>query len=116
MPKGKIILILGCMFSEKTETLISHARRYIQAKKKIILIKYDKDTRYSVDDICSHNSNAIKATYACNELAPLLEHKDLTSADVILIDEGQFISDTDIVCDKLANSGMTVVISCLNGK
>jgi len=112
---GKLILVLSCMFSGKTETLISYARRYILAKKKIILIKYAKDVRYSVDDICSHNQNSIKATFSCDTLEPLLWNTEIKDADVVLIDEGQFFPDADKVCEQLANEGKIVIVACLNG-
>lgn len=112
---GKLILILSCMFSGKTETLITYARRYVLAKKNIVLIKYANDTRYDQDNICSHNRTQLKATYSCNLLAPLLENKDMEEADVILIDEGQFFKDAPFVCDFLANQGKVVIVAALNG-
>lgn len=113
--RGKIILILSCMFAGKTETLITHARRHILAKKKIILIKYANDTRYTVDEICSHNRNSIKATFACKELKEVCEKQEVKDSDVILIDEVQFFNDAPEVCDKLANNGKIVVAAGLNG-
>jgi thymidine kinase len=112
---GKIILILSCMFAGKTETLITYARRYILAKKKIVLIKYSKDTRYTVDDICSHNQNSIKATFSGNFLTDFAETAEVKHADVILIDEVQFFPDADILCDFWADSGKVVVAAGLNG-
>ena len=113
--KGKIILILSCMFAGKTESLLAYARKYSLAKKKVILIKYSKDTRYSVDEICSHNKTSMKATFSCESLAPLIEEKDIDDADVILIDEGQFFEDSPIICNLWANQGKIIVISALNG-
>jgi len=112
---GKIILILGSMFSSKTSTLINYARRYKLAKKKIVLIKYSNDTRYSVNDICSHDSNSIQATFSCATLSHLLVNETVTHSDVVLIDEGQFFVDLPKVADTLANQGKTVFISALNG-
>lgn len=112
---GKIILILGSMFSSKTSTLINYARRYKLAKKKTVLIKYSNDTRYSVDDICSHDSNSIQATFSCATLSHLLHNDAVNDSDVVLIDEGQFFVDLPMVADSLANSGKIVLISALNG-
>ncbi len=112
---GQLILIISCMFSGKTETLISYARRYTQAKKKIQLIKYSKDTRYTPDNICSHNRTQIGATFSCDKLGPLMENKDIISSDVILIDEGQFFKDAPEFCEKMANLGKIIIVAALNG-
>jgi len=112
---GKLILILSCMFSGKTETLISYARRYTLAKKKIVLVKYSGDTRYDAENICSHNRTQIKATFSCSLLTPLLEEKVVEEADVVLIDEGQFFKDAPAVCDFLARQGKVVIVAALNG-
>jgi thymidine kinase len=112
---GKIVLILSCMFAGKTETLITHARRHILARRKIVLIKYSRDTRYTIDEICSHNHNTIKATFACSELKTVAESPEVRSADVVLIDEIQFFPDAPEVCEELANNGKIVVVAGLNG-
>lgn len=112
---GKIILIIGPMFSSKTTTLISYAKRYQLAKKRVALIKYAGDTRYSVGDICSHDKQSIRSTYACNQMAPIIDTLDIQEADVVLIDEAQFISDIVEIADKLANMGKIVILSALSG-
>lgn len=112
---GKIVLILSCMFAGKTETLITHARRHTLARKKIVLIKYSRDTRYTVDEICSHNRSTIKATFACNELKTVSESPEVADSDVVLIDEIQFFPDAPEVCERLANNGKIVIAAGLNG-
>jgi thymidine kinase len=85
------------------------------AKKKIVLIKYSKDTRYTIDDICSHNHNAIKATFSCNEMKIVADFDEVREADVVLIDEIQFFPDAPEVCEALANDGKIVMGAGLNG-
>jgi thymidine kinase len=113
--RGKITLILSCMFAGKTETLITHARRHILAKKKVVLIKYANDNRYTVDEICSHSLNNIKATFSCKRLSDVYNSQELRDAQVVLIDEVQFFHDAPEVCDKLANEGKIIVAAGLNG-
>jgi len=116
MHRGKIILILSCMFSGKTETLITYARRYQFAKKNVVLVKYSKDVRYAQDEkIYSHNRNSISATFSCESLTNLMTEDRIKNSDVILIDEIQFFPDAPQVCDKLANDGKIVIIAGLNG-
>ncbi len=108
--KGELILILGCMFAGKTETLLAKASRYLIAKKKIVLIKYQGDTRYSVQNICSHSSKSMRATFALTQLKDA-DEKTISEADVILIDEGQFFPDLELA-DQWAKE-KTVIISAL---
>jgi thymidine kinase len=108
--KGELVLILGCMFAGKTETLLAKAHRYLIAKKKIVLIKYRGDNRYSVQDICSHSAKSMKATFAVDKLKDV-DEKSIADADVILIDEGQFFPDLELA-DNWAKD-KTVIISAL---
>ncbi len=103
------------MFAGKTETLITHARRHLLARRNIVLIKYSKDTRYSINEICSHNQNTLQATFSCSELSSIYDSDQLQKADVVLIDEIQFFTDAPEVCEILANSGKIVVVAGLNG-
>lgn len=112
---GKIVLILSCMFAGKTEMLITRARRYSLAKKKIVLIKYANDIRYSLDEICSHNQTSVKATFSGNTLTTFIDNSEVKEADVILIDEIQFFSDAADICNMWADSGKIIVASGLNG-
>jgi thymidine kinase len=115
MSDPKIVLILGCMFAGKTETLISQARKLKVAKKTIVLVKYSRDTRYSKEDICSHNQNTFQATFSCDNLTSLLDESRIRECAAILIDEGQFFSDLAAVVLKWGKEGKTVIISALSG-
>lgn len=111
-----LTLVLSCMFAGKTETLIAYARRFILAKKKVVLVKYSKDTRYTVEDeICSHNLNRLRATFSCDNLKSIIETRDIQDADIVLIDEIQFFSDAPMYCDFLASQGKKIIAAGLNG-
>lgn len=112
---GKIILITGPMFSSKTTTLLAYARRYNLAKKNVVLVKYKKDTRYSEDEITSHDKNSLKSTFSVDNLEGIKDSQKILDSNVVLIDEGQFFPDIVSVSEYFANLGKTVVISCLNG-
>lgn len=109
---GKINLIIGCMFSSKTSTLISRYKKYSIGGKKCIMIKNGMDTRYDENCISTHDlikMNAIK----CIDLSEL--DNIIKDYDVILIDEIQFFKDADQICDKWANDGHIIEASGLNG-
>lgn len=52
---GWIEVIVGCMFSGKTEELIRRIRRAQIAKQHVAIFKPKIDTRYSTDHIVSHS-------------------------------------------------------------
>ena len=87
---GKIEVIIGPMYASKTSTLISRAERYGIAKKKCLIIKYKGDTRYSLNNVATHNKREFKAI-PCNNLE---EVKELAvSHDVVLIDKDSSLKD-----------------------
>lgn len=110
-----IVLITGSMFSEKTTTLLSYARKYRLAKKKVTLIKHAADVRYAADCISSHNQDFIESTFNTATLHTLKDAPEILQGDVILIDEGQFFPDLAETCAYWADRGNQIIISALNG-
>ncbi len=110
--RGHIQLIVGCMFSGKTSELLRRARIYQIAGKSTILVKYKKDTRYSVDSVSTHDRLETKAIVA-ETLGEVYE--TIKSYDVILVDEGQFVPDIDTIAEQLANENKVVIIAALDG-
>lgn len=108
-------LILGPMFSGKTTELLRLVRREIQgAGKKCILIKYDKDLRYSSDHVVSHDSvNKMEATSCSDRLSAIFDM--LEEYDVIGIDEGQFFTDIVQAVRALVALEKDVIISACDG-
>lgn len=109
---GKFNLILGCMFSGKTSTLIERYNRYTIGGKKCIMVKYKHDTRYDREKIVTHDGikvNALLCEYLFEVDIVIQEY------DVICIDEIQFYKDAHIFCDKWANDGKIVEACGLNG-
>ncbi len=113
-PKGTgwIEVIVGCMFSGKTEELIRRLRRAEIAKQKVMVFKPKIDNRYSADHIVSHSEARLKSMVV--EGSKQLE--ELTAdAQVIGIDEGQFFDSNIVdVVERLANQGKRIVIAGLD--
>ncbi|HRP88894.1 MAG TPA: thymidine kinase [Edaphocola sp.] len=109
---GWIEVICGSMFSGKTEELIRRMKRAQIAKQKIEIFKPSVDTRYSDQDVVSHNANSIPSTPIENSQNILLLADDL---DVIGIDEAQFF-DPEIVnvVETMARKGVRVIIAGLD--
>lgn len=109
---GWIEVVCGSMFSGKTEELIRRLRRAEIANQRIKIFKPSLDTRYSSEEIVSHNRNAIPSI-AVDEAKQILALTD--GADVVGIDEAQFFDMAIVqVARELANQGMRVVVAGLD--
>ena len=109
---GWIEVIVGSMFSGKTEELIRRLRRAQYAKQKVEIFKPHVDTRYSEEEVVSHNANAIRSTPVESSGSIMLLTADV---DVVGIDEAQFFDKGIIeVCEKLANQGIRVIVAGLD--
>ena len=109
---GRIEVVCGSMFSGKTEELIRRMKRAKFAKQRVEIFKPTVDTRYSDEDVVSHDQNAIHSTPIDASGAILLLASDI---DVVGIDEAQFLDDGLVdVCNELANRGVRVIIAGLD--
>lgn len=109
---GWIEVIVGSMFSGKTEELIRRLKRAKIARQRVEIFKPVVDTRYSEEQVVSHDSNAIHSTPVSNSANILLLASDV---DVVGIDEAQFF-DTGLVdvCNTLASNGVRVLVAGLD--
>lgn len=112
MRRGRIEVICGSMFSGKTEELIRRMKRAQFAHQKVAIFKPAIDTRYSDDDVVTHEGVAIPSTPVDNSSSILLLGND---CDVIGIDEAQFFDENLVaVCNELASNGVRVIIAGLD--
>jgi thymidine kinase len=110
---GSVEVIVGSMFSGKSEELIRRLRRAQIARQKVQIFKPVIDARYSDTHIVSHSAMRIEsqAVAAAHEILELVE----PDTDVIGIDEGQFFDQELVaVVNQLANAGKRVVIAGLD--
>ncbi|MDD3630179.1 MAG: thymidine kinase [Bacteroidales bacterium] len=109
---GSIEVIVGSMFSGKTEELIRRIRRAQIANLKVEIYKPAIDKRYDEQQIVSHSALSLMSTPVDNSQSILLLSSE---ADVIGIDEAQFFDDELVnVCNTLANNGVRVIIAGLD--
>jgi thymidine kinase len=113
---GEMQLIVGPMFSGKSSELMRRLRRYRHSRRRSLLVKHSKDTRYDTANklqVATHD----KLTMVAHECAKLSEIPEelLRDVDVIGIDEGQFFSDVAIFADEMANQGKIVIVAALDG-
>lgn len=110
---GWVEVIVGSMFSGKSEELIRRLNRARIARQKVQVFKPSIDERYSVEEIASHSGqkHISKPVTTAAELMLQIE----ADTQVVGIDEGQFF-DMELVAvvNDLANSGMRVIIAGLD--
>jgi thymidine kinase len=110
--RGRIEVICGSMFSGKTEELIRRMKRAKFARQRVEIYKPMVDTRYSKDDVVSHDHNVIPSTPVDSSAEILLLSGDI---DVVGIDEAQFFDNgLADVCNELANRGVRVIVAGLD--
>ena len=110
--RGRIEVICGSMFSGKTEELIRRLKRAKFAKQRVEIFKPAFDTRYSEQEVVSHDSNAIASTPVDSSASILLFTSEI---DVVGIDEAQFFDIGLVdVCRELANNGVRVIVAGLD--
>lgn len=110
--RGRIEVICGSMFSGKTEELIRRLKRARIARQKVEIYKPAIDTRYSDEDVVSHDSNSVASTPVESSAGILLLSEQ---AEVVGIDEAQFFDDGLVeVCTQLANRGKRVIVAGLD--
>ncbi|MCB2354853.1 thymidine kinase [Clostridium estertheticum] len=110
---GWVEVIIGPMYSGKSEELIRRIRRTKIAKQKVQVFKPEIDNRYSKDDVVSHCGEKEEAVRAKDSLQIL----DLLDADtqVIAIDEVQFFDKGIIdIITSLADNNKRVICAGLD--
>src|SRR5919198_3394663 len=109
---GWIEVIVGSMYSGKTEELIRRLRRAQIARQKVEIFKPAIDDRYAHDAIVSHSELRIPSR-SVKTARDVLRYAH--EAQVIGIDEGQFLGpDLVQVCEDRARRGKRVIVAGLD--
>jgi thymidine kinase len=113
---GRIEVIVGPMFSGKSEELIRRLKRARIARQRVACYKPDIDLRYHRTSIASHSSQTHDACTVANverlkaELFPQLQ-----AIDVIGIDEAQFFDQSIIpLTVELVHLGKRILLAGLD--
>jgi thymidine kinase len=111
--QGWIEVIVGSMFSGKSEELIRRLRRAQIARQRVQIFKPGVDTRYADDHIVSHSEMRIPSVPVASSSVLLAQVKPDT--EVVGIDEGQFFDqDLPMICNMLADQGKRVIVAGLD--
>lgn len=113
--EGSIELILGPMFSGKTQELQRRLRRHKRANSKIVLLRPSTDNRQGTSPILTtHDKDGghMKGTFV--DAHGLLSFKIPDGTSVIGIDEGQFFFDMVDFCFRKAKEGYIIIVAALD--
>jgi thymidine kinase len=113
---GRIEVIVGPMFSGKSEELIRRLKRARIARQRVACYKPDIDLRYHRTAIASHSSQTHDAC-TVTTVERLREHlfPQIDAVEVVGIDEAQFFDDSIIPLSmELVHLGKRVLIAGLD--
>lgn len=111
---GWVEVICGSMFSGKSEELMRRLRRASIAGQTVIVVKPALDVRYEASRICSHDGRGWDA-YCVQRADEILLLPGVERADVIAVDEAQFLDDElPHVAAFLADRGKRVIVAALD--
>lgn len=110
---GYIEIVIGPMYSGKSEELIRRLKRAKIAKQNVVVFKPLIDDRYSKEDVVSHSGYAINAIPIKD--SSKMEKYINEDTQVVGIDEVQFF-DNEVVdmAIKLADKGIRVIAAGLD--
>lgn len=110
---GWLELIVGPMFSGKSEELIRRVTRALIARQQVQVFKPAIDIRYDTVAVASHNGRKLEAVAIRDESE--LRCRLLRGVQVIAIDEGQFLSEELVTLAlTLADAGKRVMVAGLD--
>ena len=110
---GWIEVVVGPMFSGKSEELIRRLRRAEIARQRVQIFKPAIDDRYAANEIVSHSGLGIPSDNI-HKASEIMEKVQLRT-EVIGIDEAQFLGEEVVdVCTQLANLGKRVIVAGLD--
>ncbi|MBK5107067.1 MAG: thymidine kinase [Anaerolineales bacterium] len=110
---GVVEVIVGSMFSGKTDELIRRLRRATIAKQKVQVFKPAIDNRFAEAKVTSHAGNDF-AAQSIQSSSQLFEQLDADTT-VVAIDEAQFFDPEIItIIQRLADDGKRVIVAGLD--
>ena len=106
-------IVIGPMYSGKTEYCINTIFKNNQLNKKQLIINHKLDERYAKNSISTHDKRSYPSLSISN-LSYLFENNqiNLSEYEYILIDESQFFNDLYEIITRIMEEYPTVNITC----
>jgi len=107
---GQLTVVSGCMFSGKTRELIRRVNRLVEKDIDVRILKPEIDTRYSSDEIVSHDGSRLPADIVSLDCDPFP-----MAAEWLALDEAQFFSESAAIkiCAALQR-GQNIIVAGLD--
>jgi thymidine kinase len=112
---GFLEIILGPMKSGKTTKLIEIYKQYNYCNIKVCVINHIYDTRYSNNEVVSHDNLKIPCIMVDTIEQAYNDNNSFQEFQVILINEAQFFQDLYTYVLKMLNNNKIIYISGLDG-
>ncbi len=110
---GYIEVVIGPMYSGKSEELIRRLKRAKIAKQNVVVFKPIIDDRYSKEDVVSHSGYTINAI-PIKDSSDIYDYID-DKTQVVGIDEVQFFDEKIVdIAIELADKGVRVIAAGLD--
>ncbi len=110
---GYIEVVIGPMYSGKSEELIRRLKRAKIAKQNVVVFKPIIDDRYSKEDVVSHSGYTINAI-PIKDSSSIYDYID-DKTQVVGIDEVQFFDEKIVdIAIELADKGVRVIAAGLD--
>lgn len=88
--KAKLVIYTGSMYASKTSALLAQGERHSLAGHKVVYVKPAIDNRYSEEEIATHSG--LRAEAISVSTTESICTKEVEEAEVVLVDEAQFLS------------------------
>ena len=111
--EGFLDIVVGSMFSGKTEYLIDIYNKF-KDEKNIFVINHNLDNRYENNYIVSHNRNKIPINMKANNLSEI-SLNSIDNFQIFIINEGQFFPDLIDFVNNLLSKKKHIYVSGLDG-
>lgn len=112
--QGWIEVVVGPMFSGKSDELIRRIKRALIARQRVLVFKPCLDDRYHATDVFSHDGRRAEAI-AVRDASELEAHLSNPLPDVVAVDEAQFFDEGLVkLVVELADNGVRVICAGLD--
>lgn len=115
---GRIELIIGPMYANKSTELIKIYNRYSVINKNIIVINHVINNRYGTNSISTHDKTVLNDCMIFDKLSLLMEnHEELyQKSEIIIIEEVQFFPDAyEFITNAVDNDNKIIIAAGLSG-
>lgn len=116
LPQAYLEIILGPMFSGKTSRLLEIYKQCIFCNIPVAVINHSSDVRYDISTtiLSTHDQHKIPC-FSFTTLSSSLSNPEISNAQVILINEGQFFEDLFQTVSQFLQQSKKIYIAGLDG-